>query len=367
MSKAKRQLWSFSARASVISVPIVLVGLLIVVTTLQKATGWPSRDSETAVLVGVFILSLMPLVLALLDTIVERGAVIEYRGIKLDFSQAVSSGPASVSIPVNIGVTGRALTDSDTSQILETLRQAVSTDIVVVDLESGDAWWETRLLILVAGAVRLNRPDVIVFVGTDGGAASRFQGWAYPADVLRRLLAADQRYVRSYYRASAAARQWALVEPVQPAAAPVAVPATPVPAPPPTVPAPFPWMMGLSTQHPWMAFDSASGLPNELAAEQFLAADLGAQIEIPEQAKGGPKGISLVRLEELFRPVLHKEFMDETWTGSQQLEAFLDSSAAYVAVTRKGSYSRLLPRVEGLNAIAKSLATEQIREDQTPR
>ena len=351
MSKAKRQLWSFSARASVISVPIVLVGLLIVVTTLQRATGWPSRDSETAVLVGVFVLSLMPLVLALLDTIVERGAVIEYRGIKLDFSQAVSPGPASVSIPVNIGVTGRALTDSDTSQILDTLRQAVSTDIVVVDLESGDAWWETRLLILVAGAVRLNRPDVIVFVGTDGSAASRFQGWAYPADLLRRLLAADQRYVRSYYRASAAARQWALAEPILPGTAPV----------------PFPWMAGLSTQHLWMAFDSASGLPNELAAEQFLAADLGAQIEIPEQAKGGPKGISLVRLEELFRPVLHKEFMDETWTGSKQLEAFLDSSAAYVAVTRKGSYSRLLPRVEGLNAIAKSLATEQDREDRTAR
>jgi len=299
----------------------------------------------------VFVLSLMPLVLALLDTIVERGAVIEYRGIKLDFSQAVSPGPASVSIPVNIGVTGRALTDSDTSQILDTLRQAVSTDIVVVDLESGDAWWETRLLVLVAGAVRLNRPDVIVFVGTDGGGASRFQGWAYPTDLLRRLVAADQRYARSYYRASAAARQWALVEPIPPGAAPALQT----------------WMSGLATQHPWMAFDSASGLPNELAAEQFLAADLGTQIELPEQAKGGPKGISLVRLEELFRPVLHKEFMDETWTGSKQLEAFLDSSAAYVAVTRKGSYSRLLPRVEGLNAIAKSLATEQDREDRTAR
>ena len=73
MSKAKRQLWSFSARASVISVPIVLVGLLIVVTTLQKATGWPSRDSETAVLVGVFVLSLMPLVLALLEARVAQG------------------------------------------------------------------------------------------------------------------------------------------------------------------------------------------------------------------------------------------------------------------------------------------------------
>lgn len=45
----------------------------------------------------------------------------------------------------------------------------------------------------------------------------------------------------------------------------------------------------LATQHYWWAFDQATGLPNELLAEQLLASDLGAKIE----SQGEPKKISL--------------------------------------------------------------------------
>jgi hypothetical protein len=59
------------------------------------------------------------------------------------------------------------VTDSATTQILDTLRQATGDYVVVVDLEDGKAWWETRLLVLLAGAVRLGKPDKIVFVSRD--------------------------------------------------------------------------------------------------------------------------------------------------------------------------------------------------------
>jgi hypothetical protein len=59
---------------------------------------------------------------------------------------------------------GQLLDDSGTVQILETLRAAVRHQVAVVDLDDGTAWWETRLLVLCAGAARQGRPNAIVFL-----------------------------------------------------------------------------------------------------------------------------------------------------------------------------------------------------------
>ena len=37
------------------------------------------------------------------------------------------------------------------------------------------AWWETRLLVLLAGAVRHKKPDKVVFVGKEANMDRRFQ------------------------------------------------------------------------------------------------------------------------------------------------------------------------------------------------
>lgn len=108
---------------------------------------------------------------------------------------------------VTIGVPGRAISDSDTAQILHALHEAANTDMVVIDLEDGEAWWETRLLVLLAGAVRLGRPVAVVFVATDRGCPRRFQGWGEPAKLLRRILRVDPQYEQSYWAALTAARQ----------------------------------------------------------------------------------------------------------------------------------------------------------------
>jgi hypothetical protein len=129
--------------------------------------------------------------------------------------------------------------------------------------------------------------------------------------------------LQSYYKAIAAARQWELVEPP---------PAGVVPAAPP-------WIQGgLASQHQWMVFDPATGLPNEMFAEQLLQSDLGANLE----SAGQTKSISLVRLEELFRPVLIRERIDETWPAERQMSAFFDRDAPYIAVTRNKQYTTLI-------------------------
>jgi hypothetical protein len=336
MSQPDRKLWPFSPRSTIFLVPVILVGLLAIITFTRKAFGWPSPDSEKVILAGVIILSLIPILLELIDVIIERISTIEYKGIKLDLSRIPTLGPPSLSVPGNIGVRGRALNDSDTSEILDTLRQAITTEVVIIDLEDGQAWWETRLLVLLAGAVRLRRPEIIVFVGTECGITNRFQGWGHPNELLPSLLRVDRQYLASYYTAKAATQQWALVEPV----------------PPNTQPPPPSWVSGLAAQRPWMAFNSSSGLPNDLAAEQLLAADLGIKVEM----SAWPRGITLVRLQELFKPMLKTEAIDETWPSQRQLQAFLEGQASYVAITNNGCYIRLMSRITGLNTLVKSLS-----------
>jgi hypothetical protein len=123
-------------------------------------------------------------------------------------------------------------------------------------------------------------------------------------------------------------------------------------APPPAGSPPAPaWLDGLAAAYFWMAFDG-TGLPNPLRFEQLLASELGGGVE----AANTPRGITLVRLEELFRPILHRSTIDESWANQQQLEAFFGDDAPYVAVTRDGRYQRLLSRLTAQNVILKSLS-----------
>jgi len=285
------------------------------------------------VLLGIFVLSLLPILLMFADIVIERGAVVEYKGIKIDFSQVQKSATPGFAIPANIGVMGQAITDTSTSEILDALKQAVSSNIVIIGLEEGQAWWETRLLVLLSGAVRHNQPKTIVFVATDGGVDDCFQGWGAASDLLPLLLKAHPKYPMIYHSALAAARQWEMVEPQGPNIQP------PQPA----------WMQ--SPAHPWMAFDYSTGLPNKFFAEQLLASELGGQIELVES----PRTISIVRLEELFRPVLLKAAIDETWPSERQLSEFFSHDTAYMAITRNRQFKSLILRSAVLNVMVGAL------------
>src|SRR5688500_8421582 len=109
MAASKRQLWPFEPRAAVIAVPVLLVVLLLTFALLRAVSGWPGTTAESAVVIGILLFSLLPVILFLVDLLAERGAVLEYQGIKLGLSR-MSAGAAngSVSVSTNIGVPERA-------------------------------------------------------------------------------------------------------------------------------------------------------------------------------------------------------------------------------------------------------------------
>lgn len=87
MSESDRRFWPFKPRTTLVAA-IVLSGVLLLMLGVLRATaGWPSEKIEGPVLIGVFVLGLLPAWLALADVIIERGGVIEYRGVKIDFSK----------------------------------------------------------------------------------------------------------------------------------------------------------------------------------------------------------------------------------------------------------------------------------------
>jgi hypothetical protein len=206
MNESDRRFWPFKPRVSMISAIVLLVSLLLIVAILRETLGWPGEKSENTVLVGVLLLSFFPALLALVDVVVERGGIIEYGGVKIDLSQVPQSPIPGVTVPANIGVRGEAVMDSSTTQILDALRQATACDVVIIDLEEGQAWWETRQLVLVAGAARLKKHEKFVFVGTDAGRKQCFQGWAHAHELLRRLEQAHLQYPRCLRTARAASQ-----------------------------------------------------------------------------------------------------------------------------------------------------------------
>lgn len=341
------KLWPFSPRSALITAGTLLIGLPILVAVLRETLDWPSDQSETEVLIGILVLTLLPVILMLLDLVAERGGSLDLRGFKVDFSQSRAVAATGITVPPNIGVPGQAVTDSSSPQILDALQQATASDLVVIDLGNGEAWWETRLMVLLAGAERLGRPDKIVFVGTDAGKERQFQGWAYSRDLFYRFLNAHPDWAPIVQATRAANRQWELVEPVN-----LSPPATPWsqfnPAPKPDRPV---WFRTLATNNAWMAFQSYTGLYNELFAEQVLQSELGREVE----QKAGPRGISLVRLEDLFRPILMKEQLDLSWTTDKQLEFALKVDTPFVALTQNGRYSALVSKLALLNEVVKSL------------
>jgi hypothetical protein len=267
------------------------------------------------VLIGVLLLSLLPIALALLDVIIDRGGSIKYGGVEINFVRSKEKGTAGIVIAPNVGVPGQPVIDSTKAVILDALDQASANDLVVVDLEDGQAWWETRLLVLLAGAVRLGKPDKIVFLGRDANIDRQFRGWAHASDLLPRLVAAHPQYARSLHAAWAAARQWELLEPMDTSnPTDIAVPPSPRPTWMTLVPPATDMSARLATAYSGIAFDPA-GLPNRLFAEQVLLMDLHAKLE---NWAPGPRTITLVRLDDLFRPVLNKDHIDLGWPPERQ-------------------------------------------------
>lgn len=344
MKNSDYKFWPYKPKYSIIIAIIIAIVFFVISGILRSTVGWPPDESSNTILVGILLLSLLPVLLAILDVIVSRGGSIGFKDFKIDFSKVQQLGFSGFTVPPNIGVPGVAVSDSGTGNILETLRKATSTGVVVVDLEDGHAWWETRLLVLVSGAKRLQRPDKIVFVANAEGKDKVFQGWAEPEGLLQQLLKENQQYQKSFHAAQSSAKQWELMPPLEKQAPNnfYQIPQPPLPV----------WIQGpLAMNHIWMTFSIDTGIPNELLAEQFLQHDLGENIEQGD----GSKHISSVRLNELFKPVMVKQAIDTRWSNDNQTTTFFTSDASFIAITENGKYVALVSRQTLLNEALKGV------------
>jgi len=325
--------WPFSARAAVLVAPATLIGLLILLAILRGTVGWPDRRLDGSLLLGIVVLSLVPVLLLVLNSLATQGGSLEAFGVRLRWAE-VASATTTVTVSPKLGLQeGEPLTDASTARILDTLHSATHHDVALVDLKEGEAWWETRLLVLCAGAARLGRPRAIVFVATEEGQEGRFQGWAPPQDLVRRLLAHRVDLREAHDHARAVAAQWDLA----------------VRSPGSAEPPRLPWDVHSSARSEFV-FPYGERFKSEFADERLLAEEVGHHEEPT------PKGITLVRLRELFAPCLRTSSIDESADDTSWVEAVFQTSEPFIAVTRQRRYVGLMPRERAINDILATLA-----------
>lgn len=344
MSTQHQKLWPHHPKFTILTAILLVIILILITGLIRTLTGWPPHEISNTIIIGIFILSILPFLLSIMDAIIEKGGSIGFKDFTIEFTKIQQSGLSGFTIPANIGVPGVAVSDSGTMNILELLKEAATISIVVVDLEDGHAWWETRLLVLASGAERLGRPDKIVFVAMEGKKDRIFQGFAKPADILQLLLQENEEYHRSFYAARISARQWQLMMPLQKMPGNYyQVPQQPLP----------PWIDGpLSTSFSWMAFDQQNGLPNGLLAEQLFQHELGVKIE---SQPGGPKHISIARLIALFKPVFITDAIDSNSSAEQQMTTLFSGDDSFIALTQEKKYLGLVSRQTLYNEAFKNI------------
>jgi hypothetical protein len=67
----------------------------------------------------------------------------------------------------------------------------------------------------------------------------------------------------------------------------------------------------------------------------------------------------LVRLQDLFQPVLEKHTLDIAWPAEKQLDAVLELDSPWIALTQSGKYLALVRRESLLTEVLKSLAKKR--------
>lgn len=344
--------WPFGVRAAVLSVPVVLAALLVALALLRAAADWPDDRWDGWLLLGAAAFAVLPVLLVLVGRIAEGGGSVRVPG-GFEFAFAAATAAAAprtgTTISGNLGAPpGVDIADSGGGNILAALRGAVSNPVAVVDLEDGRAWWETRLLLLLSGADRLGSPRAIVFVATRGGVPRQFVGWGLPRELLRCQLAAIPDDLRlAVHRANARYLHWALSAPdddsLERALLPWAA-ALPTPAadgsPAPTTNV---QRTELTTYPIYRPLGEPDLLPESALVEQL------------QMVEAHPRNLTVVRLQELFEPVLVTSSLDESDDDEAKLRHITGTSGDYIAVTDGGRYVSLVSRAVAVNAVLRSM------------
>ena len=338
--KVDENFWPLKPKWSVVSTIGLLITILLIVAFIKKVLGWPSDKSENTVLIGVLIISLLPIFLSVIDLLIKHKGTFEYKGIKLDFSVVKNFGTFGFEMPANIENENHIF-ESKQDAIVDvldalSLSHVSEHDVIVIDIGK-NSWWETRLLIVLTGASRLQKSTRIVFLNSDYDVENNYIGWGFANELLRELLSANQNYKKSFYRARAAATQLELLSPDD--------------AHKDNQQSHPPWIQegSLADKNRNIALDYLSETDDRFLVEKLLFS------EVKENFEDIPKIMTLENLKKLFCQVLKDEQIDQNWSDAYKQDSFFRSQESYIAITQHGKYQSLVPKLEILTQMFKSM------------
>lgn len=318
-------LWPWSTKAALAISVVILVVLLAALAAAKASASWPGPGAEAWVMIGIAVLALLPVLLVVLDRLSAQGGEVRVAGVSVSFAQAsqvAASGVRTTSLAENLGTSVTGLEATGLRSVLQALRRAHDSEVTVVDLGKGFTWWETRLFILVAGAAYRGAPQAIAFVADLNGRTDAFIGWASPARLLERHMAAVPEFRSAYRDAVRSAAVWDLGEPSP--AAPTSVL--------------LPWNKAVFSLPP-MTDDVADPT---FAMEMFLQQRLDAY-PTPAGARA-PSTVTVQRLRELYEAVLLTDHIDDAATDEEWARLVARTSSRFLAVTSGEALARLVPR-----------------------
>jgi hypothetical protein len=342
--------WPWGPGSAVAATGLLLVLLLGTVAVLRIAADWPHERWEAALLVGAALVSFLPIALVVLGSVAESQGSVSFRGLSLTFGTAVRevaavASRAAMSVPRNVAHEGVNVGDSGNTEVLKVMRDVTNAEVVVVDLEDGHAWWDSRLLLLCVGCASHGRPKAVVFVGTVNGTRRVFVGWASPSDIVAAILRADRQLAYAHAVAQAYVRQAELSFPGRAPVGDVPVPTTVVHA---SIPP------GQPTVWPDRLFERHGEVTLLRQPADALVRALGETVT-PLEEEGGVAHLSVVRVHELLDPVLHIASIAESASDEEWVEAALAFESDYLAVTDADVYRGLMRRSQLVGALLRAV------------
>ncbi len=172
-----------------VRVALIFVALILGFGILSSITGWPDKQSWGTVVFLSLVIAALPLIGPLLSFLRESGAVVDIKGVKLDFSATAVRGAS-----VEATDLGLAVGDSRAVSILDAAEAAETAAFVVVDLGTGKSWYPTRLFVLAAAADVLRGARAVVILAQHARIPGRFLGWITPKDVVAAFFQDNKQY-----------------------------------------------------------------------------------------------------------------------------------------------------------------------------
>ncbi|MBL7103300.1 MAG: hypothetical protein ISS18_03135 [Bacteroidales bacterium] len=346
--KKDEKLWPYKKYVSFLLIPIIWIFFAVIFTLAKSFADWPHENSSNLIITIVIIISVIPLILVLLDFFASKGAVIDTKFGKIDFSKVNLNRPEikqdSFKLDDNIGISGPIISDTAPMDIIKALEKAINSEIVVINIKDGNAWWVTRLLALSAGAVRAGSPNIFAFIGKKENIIDTFLGWGAPKDILKAILMDNQEYQNRYKKSINIAKQVIMYSDNQL----------------------LPQGMMLSNDVTRYTGDYNFTQLGDAVTEQIIMDQLAISYGYNTGSlEDKPDRLTLNRLNTLFGHCLCTEHIDLSWTNEEQIDKLINSNTNYLALVWNGQYDSMLKRDDGERLILRELLKQSKSDNQS--